>query len=278
MLRFARRGLVVLAAGCVAVGGVALTGIDPSVATAPLLPSIRAAGVLPDTATSSNESAAVLALTMEDAGPTPPPPPTFLDEPPRRYTKDEVRIIATVAGWPDELLDDVAEVAWCESRNDPLAVNGSFRGLMQLYSLWFDYGGIDPALWADPVVNMRAALVAYQYDMDHGYQPWTQWQCRPGGRYVPVSAFAPPLPSPTPEVVAAIASGDAIATPVPSATPTPSPTPAPWDQPPSWPPEKTDPGVTPVPSPTPEATPDATPALGAIEPLAPITPTPTPTP
>lgn len=233
--------LVVVALG--AAGGHALAGIDASVATAPLLPAVRAEGTIPDElveqpsvqlAAESRQDMAVAARVPE---PELPPPTAFLEEPPRRYTREEVRIIAAVAGWPEHLLAEVEEVAWCESRNDPLAINGPFRGLMQVYPLWFNYSGIDISLWADPVVNMRVALVAYQYDMANGHEPWTQWQCRPGGRYVPAQDFAPPLPDPTSEVAAAGDTAQPVTpTPSPSASPAPTATPAPWETVPLWPP------------------------------------------
>jgi hypothetical protein len=150
------------------------------------------------------ERVSAFAAPDEAQPPAPPPGPdlSFLQDPPRTYTREEVKLIASVAGWPAHLLDQVAEVAWCESRYNALAINGRIYGLMQVYSLWFAYGGHDVALWRDPVVNMRAALTAYQYDMAKGYEPWTQWQCRPGGRRIPASEFAPPLPEVTPSPAA----------------------------------------------------------------------------
>jgi len=250
--------LFVVAMG--AAGGLALAGIDASVATAPLLPGIRAEGTIPDElveqspiqlAAESDQDIAVASRVPELEL---PPPTAFLEEPPRRYTREEVRIIAAVAGWPEHLLSEVQEVAWCESRNDPLAINGPFRGLMQVYSLWFNYGNIDLSLWADPVVNMRVALVAYEYDIANGYEPWTQWQCRPGGRYVPIQAFAPPLPDPTPEVAAAV---DLVESVTPTPPPSPTATPAPWELAPLWPPPV---NQSPAPEPSPSA---AVPELAA---------------
>ncbi len=106
--------------------------------------------------------------------------------PPGPLTYADVRAAAAAAGWPADLLDPVARVAWCESRYRPDAIGyGVTYGLMQLIPYWFEAVGLDFSVWADPVSNMRAALVAYQSDIDNGFPAWSAWTCKPDQVTVP---------------------------------------------------------------------------------------------
>lgn len=86
-------------------------------------------------------------------------------------------------GWPEHLLDEAASVVSCETGNtfDPAAYNAATvkYGWFQLDALWFSYAGIPLDGWADPVVNSRVAWATYQYDIERGQAPWTQWSCKP---------------------------------------------------------------------------------------------------
>ena len=92
-----------------------------------------------------------------------------------------VKIWLTSAGWPQDLQDQAVVVVKCESTYNPIAKNGSFKGLFGLDENWFKYFGVDPELWADPEVNARVAYQVYQYDLERNQAPWTQWDpaCRP---------------------------------------------------------------------------------------------------
>jgi hypothetical protein len=91
-----------------------------------------------------------------------------------QLTPAETAGVLAASGWPVELIPGGVRVAACESGLSPgaLSYDGTV-GLMQLWPGWFPYAGLDAAQWADPVVNAKAALAAYQY---HGNQ-WSQWGC-----------------------------------------------------------------------------------------------------
>lgn len=94
-------------------------------------------------------------------------------------TYAQVTAFAIEAGWPAELADAVARVAWCESRFRPDAVGYGTYGLMQVVPLWFEYAGIGFDQWADPVANLRAALAAFRYSEEKGHSAWSAWSCKP---------------------------------------------------------------------------------------------------
>lgn len=128
------------------------------------------------------------APTLEAAAPPPAPAaavappapePTIVVPAGRYLTTEEVRGAALTAGWPAALVDDVVNVAWCESRFQTHALYGGAQGLMQMMPFWFTSAGLDPNLWSDPVTNMKAALFAYQeHERDH-VDPWGPWTCIP---------------------------------------------------------------------------------------------------
>jgi hypothetical protein len=62
---------------------------------------------------------------------------------------------------------DLRSVAWCESRLDPWATNGRYRGLMQLGWSPFGFSPFDPVASA-----LSAAAVVRR-------EGWRQWTCRP---------------------------------------------------------------------------------------------------
>ena len=184
----ARSATIALVAGSVVAGAFAFTAIEASIVTAPPEPdppaeeSLLVIGSEPEPQWPTIEELAYLTEPPEPRDPG--PDLSFLDED-RRLTRDEVKVLAEHVGFPEHTLEEVADVAWCESRFDPRATNDGVRGLMQLHVMWFGYAGVSLEKWADPMVNMEVALVVYHYDLGKGYEPWTQWQCRPGGRIAP---------------------------------------------------------------------------------------------
>lgn len=137
-----------------------------------------------------------------------------------QYAPSVIRAWAREAGWPESTLDQVVAVAWCESRHIPTATNGIAYGLMQVVPLWFGYAGYSFSQWQDPMVNLKVALAAYQYDLNRGYTPWTQWQCKPwmvAESPTFVEEAVAPLPTP-------VATATTEPTSEPSATPSPTAT------------------------------------------------------
>lgn len=129
---------------------------------------------------------------------TPTPAPQWNYHPVTHLSEAEVRAAATQAGWPAYLLDQLVEVAWCESSYRPNASNAWAYGIMQLVPNWFDYAGVDFALWTDPVVNMRVAYSVYNYDLSRGNAPWYQWVCQPSSAAsAPTATPEPPVATPT---------------------------------------------------------------------------------
>lgn len=61
--------------------------------------------------------------------------------------------LALSAGWAKAELDTLMRVIYRESRGDPRATNGQYRGLLQLAHCW--WAGHDPY---DPAVNLRLGL------------------------------------------------------------------------------------------------------------------------
>jgi len=113
--------------------------------------------------------------------PVPPaPPPASPVAPAGRYlTSDELRAAALAAGWPAETLTDLEEVAWCESRFHTHAEYLGALGLMQVLPNWFEFAGLDKAMWWDPVTNLKAAYAAYREHERYSGDPWSAWTCHP---------------------------------------------------------------------------------------------------
>ncbi|MBK7724095.1 MAG: lytic transglycosylase domain-containing protein [Dehalococcoidia bacterium] len=140
-----------------------------------------------DTAAASvQEAAPVPPAAVELPAPAPAPPapvatvaanlPTLPD---RYLTAEEIRSAALAAGWPAAIIPQLERVAWCESRYHTHAQYLGALGLMQLLPFWFDVAGLDRAMWADPVVNLKAAYVAYiEHERAFG-DPWHAWTCKP---------------------------------------------------------------------------------------------------
>ncbi len=112
----------------------------------------------------------------------PAPPPAV---PAGVLSYAEIVAAAAVAGWPADRLDQVARVAWCESRFRPDAVGYGTYGLMQLIPFWFEATGTDLALWSDPVTNLRVALFAFASDAGSGNSAWGPWSCKPDQVIIP---------------------------------------------------------------------------------------------
>ena len=90
-----------------------------------------------------------------------------------------LRDVLSAAGWPPELWEQAASVAWCESSFRPGTRNGIYTGLFQLSPIWYAYAGEFESDWADPGTNARTAWATYNYDLIHGQAPWHQWECKP---------------------------------------------------------------------------------------------------
>ena len=90
-------------------------------------------------------------------------------------TRADIDRALELAGWPRWLWDEAASIAWCESTWRRWAWNESgAAGLWQVTPLWFARAGLSYSDWADPVVNARAALNAYEYRGG-----WNEWVCNP---------------------------------------------------------------------------------------------------
>lgn len=74
---------------------------------------------------------------------------------PEQLSREDLERVYALAGVPVEWREDLAIIAWCESRWQPGAVgdSGASLGLHQLWSGWFREGED----WRDPVVNARVA-------------------------------------------------------------------------------------------------------------------------
>ena len=107
-----------------------------------------------------------------------PPAPTATPVPPTPAPAPGMDTWLAQSPWPAHLWHEVRAVARCESHHDPTAHNGIAYGLMGLVPLWFGYAGVSFSLWSDPVVNLTVAWATYNYDLERGYAPWTQWQCK----------------------------------------------------------------------------------------------------
>lgn len=131
------------------------------------------------------------------------PPTTTHAIPPYKYGPEKMcwewLDLASEVGWPDEELSKLGYVMYRESRCDPMAWNQSdptrdgSRGLTQINGYWcrpsryYADGYIQtaaPGLLAlsgtcadlhDPAINLRAALLIYQYGVERGNNPWTPW-------------------------------------------------------------------------------------------------------
>lgn len=162
-----------------------------------------------------------------------------------RLSETEVKVYASLAGWPSELHPELLVVAHCESKNRPYATNGVMRGLMQLHPIWFGYSANSLDDWANPITNLRVAYSAYLYDLGRGNAPWTQWQCKPDGSVASAPAPAPELVLDDSGPATAASNGEPAAETVDE--PKPTPTAAPWDTKPVWPPKPTSSGTAPAP-------------------------------
>ena len=98
---------------------------------------------------------------------------------------EELAPIALQAGWPQELLVDVLEEAWSESRCQNVVPghpqwNGHDHGPLQINQVWSneveDFFG-DWSMVNDPLVNFTWAWEMYKWFDDHkgcGFIPWSR--------------------------------------------------------------------------------------------------------
>lgn len=94
--------------------------------------------------------------------------------------RSEFEAVLAMAGWPPDLWQEAATVAWCESRWSPYATGDtSSLGLFQLWNGWFAWAGYDGEQWNNPVVNASVALAVVRRDKALGRGYWYQWSCKP---------------------------------------------------------------------------------------------------
>jgi len=98
---------------------------------------------------------------------------------------EELAPLAVAAGWPQDLLVDVLDEAWNESRCENVIPghpkwNGSDHGPMQINFVWKDEVENMFGSWAmidDPLTNFKWAWEMYKWYDGHGYcgfKPWTR--------------------------------------------------------------------------------------------------------
>ena len=98
---------------------------------------------------------------------------------------EDVPHVLRAAGWPEHLHHEATLQIECESTYRAYVTNGVMLGLFQIsdrqggWQGWWEYYGFDPARYAEPVYNAQLAWKIYNYDIERGYAPWTQWQCKP---------------------------------------------------------------------------------------------------
>ncbi len=246
---------IFVALGSFAVVAGGISPVDVLAPREPEPPNLLAAAAVP-----TPDYSTVEPLDLPDNSPI--PSATFIRQeiaalppivPGTRLTPSQVRVYASIAGWPSGLQDQLLVVSYCESKNRPYATNGVMRGLMQLHPIWFAYSSNSLDDWANPITNLRTAYSVYQYDIARGNAAWAQWQCKPDGTVAPGPVPTPSLnlPSEGPAIAASNGATTAGTTDAPSESPTPTPTPAPWDAKPVWPPSPkgsdTPPTATPAP-------------------------------
>lgn len=68
-----------------------------------------------------------------------------------------------------------------ESGAHPWSINpgGPSYGLFQLTAMWFTWAGYSLDQWPSPYVSARVAYLVTQYDVEHGWDDWAQWECQP---------------------------------------------------------------------------------------------------
>lgn len=101
---------------------------------------------------------------------------------PAQLNRDELDLVFNCAEVPEEWRDEAMRVAWGESSWSPGALgdSGASVGLFQLNrETWSRYCGVPPESLEHPVVNTRCAWLTYNYDLERGQAPWTQWSIRP---------------------------------------------------------------------------------------------------
>lgn len=237
---------VAFAATSGTVGGVAIDGFESSIANAPLLSSQRdtatelhvqglASNGAPESPASGDEDASDGDENDDEDGQSTGDGDSahqdILGDMPRTLSAGEVRTLARAAGWPESRLGEVVQVARCESTFNPAARNGSsIRGLMQLHTMWFSHAGISLSRWSDPLANLQVALSVFNYDIERGNPPWTQWECRPSGYVGSASAGEPnqaedaPADTPRPAPDTPAPAPTSTSAPDPTATTAPKPT------------------------------------------------------
>lgn len=95
-------------------------------------------------------------------------------------TVQEAMTIASVAyGVP---LSEMRSAAWCESRHNPNARNGRYRGLYQFGPIFESspYGRAGRSVWSP-----FASAMATAYIVRHGGSGWAPWECSPHGAFRP---------------------------------------------------------------------------------------------
>lgn len=154
-----------------------LVGCSGQVSTQEALPTTQAP--IPTTTTEPPTTTTTTTTTM---APTTTTTTTLV---PPGSKCEELAPIAVAAGWPQELLVDVLDEAWNESRCQNVIPghprwNGSDYGPLQINRVWLDeieakYGSSEYIL--DPLHNFMWAWEMYIWFDAHkgcGFKPWTR--------------------------------------------------------------------------------------------------------
>lgn len=153
----------------------ALVGCSGQVSTQEVLPPI----------TTSNPPVTTTEVATTTTTTTIAPTTTTTTLVPPGSKCEELAPIASAAGWPQELLVDVLEEAWSESRCQNVIPghpqwNGSDHGPMQINFVWKDEVENMFGNWAmvdDPLTNFKWAWEMYKWFDHHkgcGFIPWTR--------------------------------------------------------------------------------------------------------
>ena len=100
-----------------------------------------------------------------------------LNEPPQLF-HDQLRALLREVGAPEEWIEDLVTIAWCESRGHPDSWNTDgedSRGIWQLWVGWFRAAGYTAEQWRDPYVNARTAV--YVRESRGRYGGLGGWSC-----------------------------------------------------------------------------------------------------
>lgn len=117
------------------------------------------------------------------------PPPPFVGPLPARYTLDQLRALATSAGFPDA--NTAAAVAMAESGGDPAAAGDVVDGKATSLGLWQihvpAHPEVDASRLGDPGYSASQAFAISKAGTD-----WSPWSTFTSGAYAQYMPGAPP--------------------------------------------------------------------------------------